>query len=423
MDILEIIKVGLLNLALHPLRSFLTVLGIIFGVGAVVAMLSIAEGARFQAQQQIKMMGIENVRVLSKKVMVESKKKTSGRRRFSILKYGVTLKEYRHLCDTIEHLKASVAMRDLRQKVFWQDRSADSHVMGTSASYIDVTNHHVMRGRFITPLDEKLLNRVCVLGADARKQLFSYRNPIGEKIRVGNKWYEVVGLMEPKTVETGGMIEVRDVNKDIYVPLATALADFGTVSASAEIGSMEMIEVELDEIYFRMESSDYVEYAAALIKNYLNRNHPLHDFEVVVPKELLAQSEKQQEIFDIVMVSIASISLLVGGIGIMNIMLATVTERTREIGTRRAVGAQKADILMQFLFETVILAVTGGFIGVLLGAAGAWAIVQFAGWKAIVTWFSIVLSFSISALVGIVFGMYPAIKAANLSPIEALRYE
>mgnify|MGYP002348872110 CR=1 FL=1 len=172
-----------------------------------------------------------------------------------------------------------------------------------------------------------------------------------------------------------------------------------------------------------MDSSDFVEYGAAMIENFLKKNHPRLDFTIVVPKALLAKREQEQRIFDIVMVSIASISLLVGGIGIMNIMLATVTERTREIGTRRAVGAQRTDILFQFLFETVLLAATGGIIGVGIGAGGSWMIVHLAGWQAVVTWPSVVLSFGISALVGIIFGMYPAVKAANLSPIQALRYE
>ncbi len=423
MDIIEIFRVGLINLSLHPLRSLLTVLGIIFGVGAVVAMLSIGEGARYQTQQQIKSLGIENIRVRSRKPTVETKTRDTNARRFSIMQYGIKSKEYKHLVEILQYLKTSAPVRDVRQRAFYKDRKLDSGVMATTETYTEVTGTRIERGRFITALDNELLNRICVIGATARRELFSYRNPLGERIQIGSKWYEVVGLMEQKSVATGGMVNVRDVNKDIYIPLQTALVDFGTVTPENEIGSNQMVDVELDEIYLRFESADYIEYANAAVTNYLTRQHPLKDFEIEVPKELLKQAEEAQRIFDIVMVSIASISLLVGGIGIMNIMLASVTERTREIGIRRAVGAQRSDILMQFLFETVLLAVVGGLLGVIIGAGGAWAIVHFAKWKAIVTWYSVLLSFGISALVGVIFGMYPAMKAAKLSVIEALRYE
>jgi putative ABC transport system permease protein len=311
----------------------------------------------------------------------------------------------------------------MRKKAMWRDNRSNAVIVGTTWRYTEVTNSHLASGRFISELDEELFNHVAILGAEARKELFAFRNPLGESINIGGKWYQVVGTMEPITIEKGGMVNVRDVNKDIYIPLATGINDYTTVSFSQEQGSMEMIQIELDEVYFRLDSADFVEYGSATIQNYMSRNHPLGDFTIEVPKALLAQKEQQQKVFDIVMLSIASISLLVGGIGIMNIMMATVTERTREIGTRRAVGAQKADILFQFLFETVLLAAVGGIIGVGLGAAGSWAIVTYAEWVAVVTWPSVVLSFGISALVGIVFGMYPAVKAANLSPIQALRYE
>ena len=424
MGIIEILRVGFLSIALHPLRTLLTILGIIFGVGAVVAMVSIGEGARWETEQQIKMLGIENIRVNSRKPIVESKSKSkSGGRRFSILEYGIKRSEYDHLSKSLAFMKTSVPLRDMRKKVFNGALKANSPVVATTWRYTEVTSSQVGQGRFISQLDETLGNRVAVLGHQVRRVLFQYRNPIGEMVNIGGKWYEVVGLMEEKTADTGGMVNVRNVNNDVYIPLDTAISDFGYVSFSSEEGSSEMIDLQLDEVYFRMESADYVEYAAATIQNYLKRNHPRLDFELVVPKELLAQKEKQQRLFDIVMVSIASISLLVGGIGIMNIMLATVTERTREIGTRRAVGAQKMDILLQFLFETVMLAVIGGLIGVILGVLGSWMITKYAEMHAVVTWESVALSFGISAMTGIVFGMYPAIKAANLSPIDALRYD
>ncbi|MDZ7816764.1 MAG: ABC transporter permease [Planctomycetota bacterium] len=403
-------------------RSFLTILGIIFGVGAVVAMVAIGEGARWETEQQIKLLGIENIRVKSRKPIVEGEEKQSSGR-MNILSYGLLVEEFEHLLDTLPHLKTAVPLRDVRQKVRKSDQRSNATPMATTWRYTEVTNSRVIKGRFITDLDEKLHNRVAVLGANAKKELFAFRDPLNELIQIGDKWYEVIGVMEEKTAATGGMVSVRDVNKDVYLPLQTAIKDFGFYSFSSEEGSMEMVNIELDEMYFRIDEADHVESASAIIDNYLTRNHPRLDFEIVVPKELLAQQEQQQRIYDIVLVSIASISLLVGGIGIMNIMLATVTERTREIGTRRAVGAQKLDILMQFLFETVLLAISGGLIGVFIGMGGAWAITQYADMKALVTWYSVLLSFGISVMIGLVFGMYPAIKAANLSPIDALRYE
>jgi len=296
------------------------------------------------------------------------------------------------------------------------DRVSSGRVIGTDAEYAEVTNFRPAEGRFIAALDQREAKRVCVIGADVEQELFGLGNAINRRIRIEDAWFTVVGVMEQKRVRKSGatVIRVRDVNKDIYIPIETALKRFTDPDHPDQI----------DEIAVRVTDEAQVVPTAEVIRRLLRRtHHAAQDYEIVIPSELLAQSQRTQRLFNVVMGSIAAISLLVGGIGIMNIMLASVTERTREIGIRRAVGASRRDVLTQFLNETVLVSVSGGLIGIALGAIMAKAINLFAGWETVISALGVLVAFGVSVAVGIVFGIYPARKAAELDPIEALRYE
>lgn len=287
-----------------------------------------------------------------------------------------------------------------------------SQIVGTSPQYPLLTNYQVKQGRFITDQDIAQEGKVAVLGAEVAKSLFTLEDPLQKEIKISNSWYTVVGVMQDRRVSKSvAASSLRDVNIDIYIPISTALQRFG--------GSKGLNEINIQVI-----DSDHIKEVANLVSVALSRRHNwIGDYELVIPEELLKQSQRTQRIFNIVMGAIAGISLLVGGIGIMNIMLATVTQRTREIGIRRAVGASKRDILGQFLIECLIISVIGGLIGVILGVGLGRAITFYAKWTTIVSMKAIIMAFGISAGIGIIFGMYPARKAAELDPIDALRYE
>jgi putative ABC transport system permease protein len=268
---------------------------------------------------------------------------------------------------------------------------------------------------------------VCVLGAEVASHLFPIYSPIGQTVRVGGNYYKVVGVMLPmaksgkngeKATGTSGGVVNR-----IYIPLSTSRTRFGETLVKRRSGSMEAEKVALHEVTVKVDNRDEVVNVSLAIKEILERNHKKEDYEMIVPLELLKRAERTKQIFNIVLGSIAAISLLVGGIGIMNIMLASVTERTREIGIRRALGAKRRDIILQFLIETVILSGSGGLLGVVLGVAIPFFVTYFAEMVTIVTFWSPIIAFSISALVGIVFGIYPALRAADMDPVEALRHE
>jgi putative ABC transport system permease protein len=279
-----------------------------------------------------------------------------------------------------------------------------------------VTNFRVAEGRFITRFDLADIKNVCILGSEVKQALFGYRNALDATIRIGDEWFTVVGVMESKVVREGKAtaIKVRNLNRDVYIPIATAISRFPSVGDPRAVG----------EIAVRVARSEDVSATAHRIQEVLQQTHRgIEDYEVMIPEELLAQAQQTQRIFNIVMGSIAGISLLVGGIGIMNIMLANVSERTREIGIRRAIGATKWDILGQFLIETVLICLAGGTIGILLGFGMAKAITLYAKWETGFTVTSVIIAFGTSASVGLVFGLFPARRAAQLDPIQALRFE
>lgn len=419
------IRLGVRSLWLHRLRSLLTVLGIVFGVCSVIAMLAIGEGASFEAQEQIKNLGSQNIIVRSVKPPEEQKVSDKGSQNY-VLEYGITYTDVRRIRSTIPGVTIVLPARNMRDYVWNISRRVDCEVVGTVPWYPQMRNHHVAYGRFFTDVDMDGQASVCVLGAEMVRALFPLETPLGKHVRVGADYYQVIGVMEPrgqepKTEET--QENAKPASHRMFIPIETAKLRYGEVLMRRRSGSFEAERVQLHEVTIKVTSLEDVTTVADAVKEVLQRNHKKRDYEVVVPLELLRRAERTKEIFNIVLGSIAAISLLVGGIGIMNIMLASVTERTREIGIRRALGARRHDIIAQFLVETVLLSGVGGIMGVLLGIAIPFVVSHAAGMRTIITLWSPFLAFSISGLVGVVFGLYPAFRAANMDPVEALRHE
>ncbi len=424
------IKLGLKSLWLHRLRSLLTVLGIVFGVCSVIAMLAIGEGASYEAQEQIRSLGSNNIIVRSVKPPEE---KGSTSKRTWLLEYGITYADLDRIRATLPSVEILVPARIMRQDAWNGGRRIDCDLYGTVPWYPQVNNHRVARGRFFSDEEMNDGSYVAVLDAGVEKALFPIDPAIGNTLRAGSHYYRVIGVMEPKSARiTDNGASIPSTNNAngasgapnrIYVPLNAARKQFGDVLVSRQSGSSEMTRVELHEVTVKVARLEEVLATAQVIGDLLAAKHRKSDYEVVVPLELLRQAERTKRIFNIVLGAIAAISLLVGGIGIMNIMLASVTERTREIGIRRALGAKRRDIIIQFLVETVLLSGAGGALGVIFGITIPLVITWFAGMKTIVTPWSPLIAFSISAMVGIIFGLYPALRAANMDPVEALRHE
>jgi len=420
------VKLGVKSLMLHKLRSALTMLGIIFGVCSVIAMLAIGEGASYEAQEAIKRLGSLNIIVRSVKPAEESRQSSAGGRSF-MLDYGLTYKDGSRLQSTIPGVRRVLPMRIIRENVRFSQNEFPCQVIGTLPFYTEVTGGRVVAGRFLTHLDEAHQNNVCVLTVGLARRLFPYQDPLQHAVKVDQFYYRVVGLVQEQGTEEqrtqAGRMEGEPLDNNVYIPMATSRSRFGEILMRRSAGSFEIERIELHQITIEMQDIAAVETADPQIRTLLDRFHSRNDYEVIVPLQLLRQAEQTNRIFNIVLGSIAAISLLVGGIGIMNIMLATVTERTREIGVRRALGAKKRDITTQFLVETVVLSVGGGLVGVLVGVLTPVVVSLLTDMKTIITLWSILLAFGISGAVGIIFGLYPASAAAELDPIEALRHE
>jgi len=424
--ILRTFDLGVKSLMLHKLRSALTMLGIIFGVCSVIAMLAIGEGASYEAQQAIKKLGSNNIIIRSVKPSEENVVASTGRSRVS--EYGLTYSDAARLQMTLASVQHVLPMRIIRDSVRFNRFNVASQIIGTFPSYAHVTGLEVLRGRFITQNDEVHTENVCAMTVNLASQLFPYQDPLDEEVRVGVDYYRVVGLVREKSSMdkrpgASGASDGKALDNNLYIPLSCARSRFGEILFRRSAGSFEAERVQLHQITLQMADTDAIEPAVPDIEAMLKHFHAKKDYEIIVPLQLLRQAEQTKRIFNIVLGSIAAISLLVGGIGIMNIMLATVTERTREIGVRRALGARKKDIITQFLVETVVLSLGGGIIGVAVGVIVPLIVSHFADMKTIITFWSLALAFGISGLTGIVFGLYPASRAANLSPIEALRHE
>ncbi len=419
------VRLGFKSLWLHRLRSLLTVLGIVFGVCSVIAMLAIGEGASYQAQENIKSLGSQNIILRSVKPPEDQKVTDKGSQNY-VMQYGVTYNDVKNIRSTIPGVTVVMPARLIREYAWHISRRVDCEMVGTVPWYPEMRNHRVAQGRFFTETDMEGRANVCVLGAEMVDALFPLESPLGQHVRVGGNYYQVIGVMEPRGADVKSD-EKQDASKTsgkyMFIPLETIKLRYGEVLMRRRTGSFEAERVQLHEVTVKVQSLEDVASVAEAIKQTLEHNHKKKDYDIVVPLELLKRAEDTKRLFNIVLGSIAAISLLVGGIGIMNIMLASVTERTREIGIRRALGARRHDIVLQFLVETVLLAGAGGLIGVLLGVAIPFIVTWSAGMKTIVTLWSPLLAFTISALVGVVFGIYPALRAAQMDPVEALRHE
>ena len=413
-DFLPDLRMGVENLRAHKLRSLLTMMGMIFGVAAVVAMLSIGAGAQQEVMAFIEQLGVRNL-------IVESREAPDQQtlQKIRKLSAGLNFQDYRVVQANLEGVTAATARKRFTPTKLLPKPQGDAPmVYGVSPAYATIANLRVVNGRFFDDAETQNAAPVTVLGEAAAAALFGTDDPIGRYVKVNEQWFQVIGVAGPQlTVQTDvAGIPAQDRNNLIYVPLYAAIFRL-------EDGQTRQKD-EIDGIYLQLRSSDEVPASAALLRGLLNVSHrEAGDFTIVSPAELLAEQRRTQRIFEMVMVAIASISLLVGGIGIMNIMLASVMERTREIGVRRAIGAKRRDVIRQFLIETTIISLAGGVIGVLLGVGLSQLIGYLAGWSTIVTTWSIVLAFFVSVAIGLVFGLYPAVRAASLDPVKALHYE
>jgi len=410
---------GLVNLWRHRLRSTLTILGIVFGVCSVIAMLAIGEGASYEAQEQIRKLGSQNIIVESVKPPASE---SVGSETTRMLEYGLTYKDAERIRSTVSGVEVIVPSRMIRADVSYRRKKMDANVIGTVPWYPSISNQRIRAGRFLDESETADIKNVCVLSTPLANRLFMFENPLGKTIRVKDDYYKIIGVMEgtgTASMEAKG----STVPLNLFIPLTAAKSRFGDILVNRSSGSFNAEKVELHQLIVKVGSFSAVMPTAEVIRTILEKFHKEMDYEIVVPLELLRQAKRTKRIFNIVLGSIAAISLLVGGIGIMNIMLATVTERTREIGIRRALGAKKRDIVVQFLTETVILSGCGGMIGLVIGVLIPFFITYFAEMKTIIRLWSLCGAFGISLLIGIVFGLYPAYRAAMMNPITALRHE
>ena len=422
------LKLGIKSLWMHRLRSTLTALGMIFGVSSVIAMLAIGEGASRQAQQQIARLGSLNIIVKTIKPLEEQKATTQE---LSMHQYGLTYTDAERFQSSIPDVRVVVPSRRISQQARYRNRKVTTEVLGTVPWYTDISPIRLLRGRFLSSVDMHHKQGVCVVDEKVVTELFAFDDPIGQDIKIASDYYRVVGITSPQDPETPGNALTGNVAAGsganvgtVYIPLTTVKDRFGEVSIQLSGSSGANVEkVELQEIVVKVGSTNEVLRTQEVLETLLERFHKKNDYQVVVPLEKLRLARESARIFSIVLGSIAAISLLVGGIGIMNIMLATVSERTREIGIRRALGAKKRDIVIQFLSETLLLTLTGGVLGIGLGSAIPFFVTYFSDHPTAITGSSLVLAFGISAAVGITFGLYPAYRAANMDPIESLRHE
>ncbi|HTQ80377.1 MAG TPA: ABC transporter permease [Thermoanaerobaculia bacterium] len=407
----EALRSAVDNLAAHKLRSALTMLGMIFGVGAVIAMLSIGAGAERQALAMVERLGLRNVLVRAKPFKEEELKEIRAK------SPGVSPRDATALAEAVPGIElAAPSLKIEPYRVLSESGKTAATVYGVSFRHAALAHLALTEGRFLDPLDERDHAQVCVVGSAVRRDLFGYGPALGRDLKVNDVWLTVVGVLAPEggNGDTFQGVNVGSVANAIYLPVSTAERKF----------EHDPLASPLDEIVVRLQAGVSAGQVAPVMRDLLDRLHGgAADYELVVPEALFEQSRRTQRLFNAVMGAIAGISLLVGGIGIMNIMLATVLERTREIGVRRAVGARSSDIRFQFMVESFAISLLGGGCGVVLGLAIARGVAIWAGWPTVVTLSSILLSTGVALAVGLASGIYPASRAAALDPITALHYE
>jgi putative ABC transport system permease protein len=417
---------ALRSLWLHQLRAFLSVLGIIIGTAAVIALMAFGEGSMQDALDDIKRMGATNIIIRSVKPPDDS----ASTRRTRISIYGLTRDDYDRFATLgPETIKRIIPMRIFPVEVRRLEYMHNGRAVGTTPDYAEVNELELVAGRFLVDEDDWKMKNVAVLAWNTAQKLFPFEDPMGQTVRLGNHFYVVVGVLRDRmpTGGSGGSQAAEDFNNDVYIPLRTCNVRFGEKVVLRQSGSFTAEQVELSQVTLTITDIDKVRSAGDVIRSMLAR-HSKNDWAVTVPLDRLEEAERAKKRYQMLLVVIASISLLVGGIGIMNIMLATVTERTREIGIRRALGAKRRDIITQFLIEAVVQTTMGGLLGAVLGLGIVAAIPRVALWwdanvPAKIHVPSIFISLGFAVCVGVLFGLYPAWKASRLDPIEALRHE
>jgi putative ABC transport system permease protein len=412
MEIKENIRVAIYGLRDHKFRSFLTMLGIIFGTASVITMISIGEGAKKQAMAKYQDLGVSNIIIRDKDLTDAEMEQT--RMKFS---QGLSIDDTRAISEIVPGVKGIAPQSEAKLEAMYGDKSSKATVIGVTPDVNRILNYRVEKGIFI---DQDHYNRqlkVCVLGANIARELFNFEDPIGRNIKLGDQWFEVAGVLKTKALftETVGELAARDLNNDVYIPLST----FGK-----RVPKTNVLSSELKQVTVKLGDSKSLIETAAVIRSILTRRHFKNDdFSIVIPYELMEQEKRESRIYNLLLASIAAISLIVGGIGIMNIMLASVMERTREIGIRRAVGGRRSDIMGQFVSEAMAMSITGGLMGVFLGIFLSLGIGLFTAVKTNLTLYSIFIAFGFSVIVGITFGYLPARRAADLEPVESIRNE
>jgi putative ABC transport system permease protein len=405
---------GLSSLLVHKLRSLLTMLGMIFGVGAVVAMLSITAGAQKEMMNFIDQLGVNNIIVEAREAMDRNELQ-----QVRAISPGLTFRDFRAISENVQGLEALTPRKRFKpQKVLPKTNQEVPMLIGVLPNFVQINSLKLVEGRFFDDQDNLSSSPVCVLGESAKVNLLGYERAVGKFVKINEVWLQVIGVLTPQAAADSEVEGLQSLNRNnlVIAPLNTVMRRFEDNNS--------YLKDEIDGIYLKvLPNTDSVE-TANVVKAILSATHKeAGDFSVVVPAGLLEERRRTQFIFSVVMICIAGISLLVGGIGIMNIMLATVLERTREIGIRRAIGARQGDIIRQFLTEAVLISIVGGLIGIAFGFGLSRVIAGAAGWSTVVTWSSIVVAFGVSVFIGLLFGIYPAVQAAKLDPIEAIRYE
>jgi putative ABC transport system permease protein len=425
------VKLGLKSLWMHRLRSTLTTLGMIFGVSSVIAMLAIGEGASRTAQEQIARLGSLNIII---KTIKPPEDEDASSQSESMVEYGLTYIDAERFRNGIPDVEVVVPIRRFSQQAWYRNRRVAIEIIGTVPWHTETAPIQLKLGRFLSSIDMHHKQGVCIVDERVVRELFGFDDPLGQDVKIAGDYYRTVGIVSAEAAISsaggfgGEILEERAMGGAnvgaIYIPLTTVKDRFGEISIQLSGNTGRNIEkVELQEVIVKVDEMSKVLPTRDILDTLLSRFHKKNDYQIVVPLELLRQAARTKRIFSIVLGSIAAISLLVGGIGIMNIMLASVSERTREIGIRRALGARKRDIIIQFLSETLMLTIAGGILGICLGTCIPFFVTYFGNMPTVITASSLVLAFGISATVGLIFGLYPAYRAANVDPIESLRHE
>ncbi len=434
----ETLIIAFESLTLHKARSFLTMLGIIFGVAAVIAMLSIGEGARQESLEQIEVLGVRNIIIRSMDVEADAGTESGDKK---LRPMGITIRDAQAIAEVCPFVDNTTITWESDVEARTYSGSVKGTLIGTSPSYEAMFNIRMSEGTFLVEHHMRSYANVCVIGAEVKKALFGFQNPVGQLVKLQDQWFTVIGVIQnPEISKSSAETDQALTTTKIFIPLTTAMAKFPRTERGSGVsvsfggrtrrmrrggGDDQYLDRStIDQIAVQVTRTTETAEAARVISAVLEKRHnDQKDFIITIPEQLIEQSQKTQRIFNIVMGAIAGISLLVGGIGIMNIMLASVLERTREIGIRRAIGATRATVVVQFLAEATMLSVAGGLVGIALGFGLTKIIAIYAGWRTIVNAWAVLLAFGVAVATGIGFGFYPARRAASQDIIESLRYE